>query len=353
MNWLNEMRSAEQWNCSWTCKQRLNEHFLFSISASLCSLNQVIKEKFSSTIDENFSILFNESNQATDFHFHHVLSKSNNEPSKVELYLKRSQFDEENCRERFIEVIFSFDNSAHSNICSQMRNSQWLHLSTFDWQKVFVCSRHLKRPIDVFSLPIRIKDKNLMLNGNSHCDNFTRKNSSCKTQIVRGIAFQRQSLGEKSIEKRKTFLGQSKDVFFFFRTFLSERSFHFNSTKRDHSIVEIHCSNKSKTKLQQKTLRKQNFTILKEKIHRISKWNQKKKCTIQRSNSIQRFKSNKRHLQEKIDKISRILTRKFSQFDSKTTGENAEFRCNLIENLNRSENGEKQRSLKRRISKIW
>ena len=69
-------------------ENRLNEHFLFSILASLCSFNELIKEKFSSTIDENFSIF--KIQRLIDFH--HFLSKSNNEPSQLEFYSKRSHF---------------------------------------------------------------------------------------------------------------------------------------------------------------------------------------------------------------------------------------------------------------------
>ena len=182
--------------------------------------------------------------------------------------------------ERFIEVIFFL----------------WILLRTLlsktfvhRWETVIFrrsiekkYSRQLKRPIDVFSSPIRIKDKNLMLNENSHCNNFTRKNSSSKTQIVRRIDFQRQSLVEKSIEKSKTFLFQIKDVFFFFRTFLFERSkdvFILNSMKTyarkiDHSI----CWNSLQQQIEDETPTvnphqnkttvakwTQNFRILKER----------------------------------------------------------------------------------------
>ena len=63
---------------------------LFSISALLCSCNQLMNDKFSSTIDEFSKRTTNKIQRLIDFH--HFLSKSHSEPSQIEFYSKRSHF---------------------------------------------------------------------------------------------------------------------------------------------------------------------------------------------------------------------------------------------------------------------
>ena len=125
----------------------LNEYFLFFTLL-------LIKEKFSSTIDENFSIL---KIQRVIFIFTSFYpSWTTNDLNFEEKSILFSAL---------IEVIFSLENSVHSNICLQMTKLS------------FNCSDQVKRSINVFSSVIRIKEKNLMLNGKFHSEEFFKHNS--------------------------------------------------------------------------------------------------------------------------------------------------------------------------------
>ena len=169
--------------------------------------------------------------------FHHFLSKSNNEPSQLEFYSKRSLF----CFLSWRKLLIGWGNVSlkryflwwswvlSTTLLSKTFVHRWETLTDFIFQRsidkiMFVCSRQVKRPIDVFSLCSTTnsnKEKfddiwwrlfqSLMLNGKSYCDNFTRNKSSSKTQIVRRIDFQQQS--NDKIARRK--VDWKKQRFFF------------------------------------------------------------------------------------------------------------------------------------------
>ena len=166
-----------------------------------------------------------------------------------------------------------------------MRNRRWnshrLHLSTFDWQKMFVCSTIVLvkwRDQSMFSLsvvpPTRIKRNSTIFDGDWRRVWCLMENLTATTLL--GTILQAKhrsfdastfndnpmtkSLTEKSIEKSNVsspketkqntcflpsniFIRKEKQI---------ERSFHFNWPKpmknwwkRGQSIVEIRCSNKS------------------------------------------------------------------------------------------------------------
>ena len=136
-------------------------NFFFSILASLCSFDELTKEKFSSTIDDffhrcskrRFCILFNEIKSNDWFWLSLLFIQVEQRTISTGFYSKRNKF----CflwwrekifhrlKERLIEMIFSLrelsllDNSAPWQMRKRtMKVSSLinrLHLSTFDWQK--------------------------------------------------------------------------------------------------------------------------------------------------------------------------------------------------------------------------
>ena len=224
----------------------------------------------------------------------------------------------------FYERVESFH---HKNICSQMRNS---HLSTFDWQKIFVCSRQVNRSIDVFSSPIRIKDKfHGEIGGRVWCaaENFTviiLLGTILQAQIH--IDFQRQN----RLKRAKCFFSKSKHVFFllsniFIRKEETDWKDLFISTQRHRSKNCWRRRNPIKWKFPQY---EENFTSFQEKIHSLriemtttnaqfnGQFNRSRlKIQIEvKTEEKQTFASE--NLQN-MKKISQVEKRKFTQFDFK------------------------------------
>ena len=162
--------------------------------------------------------------------------------------------DEENCwslERTFHGTDFlceGVDNSAHKNICSQMRNSSFGVRLT---KNILVKWRE---PIDVFSSPIGIKDKNLMLNVKCHCNNYSN-------MVI--FKWENLSLTKKNPLKGGTFfpLLQS-DVFSSIEYFYPKtKIFLFQLTEIDEKLLKKKTFHSIKS-----TNSKQNFTTLKQKI---------------------------------------------------------------------------------------
>ena len=183
--------------------------------------------------------------------------------------------------------------------------------------------------------------QSLMLSRKSHCDNFTCTNSSSKTQIVRRIDFQRQF--KDKIAQRKLDW-QEQHFFFKPNTWFSSvehfypndwKIFSFQLNEIDEKLLKTKGSvvrlnslqqkiNESKTKIELKTAAKQN-NIWKTKFAKLTE-----NFTI---------------LKEKIHRIPSQITRRNAQFNDR-------IQPNWIGDSNRSENGRKKRQLKSKICKL-
>ena len=162
--------------------------------------------------------------------------------------------DEENCwslERTFHGTDFlceGVDNSAHKNICSQMRNS------SFDVRLTKNILVKWREPIDVFSSPIGIKDKNLMLNVKCHCNNYSN-------MVI--FKWENLSLTKKNPLKGGIFfLLLQSDVFSSIEYFYPKtKIFLFQLTEIDEKLLKKKTFHSIKS-----TNSKQNFTILKQKI---------------------------------------------------------------------------------------